>query len=186
MKQDIKGRIVMGSSNKHHALQEFFDNNRLKCDECGCLLDPYYRSLRIDFKSKFEFSYTYEGVAIVNQRFKDFIQTEGYNNVIFFPVNEKNEFFYFHVLNNYIEINKEKSGIVYEDLCKTCNYPSEIIGGFEIYLKQVDPLIDRFYTTDVYWRTHYSYRPWVVIGNETHRKLKMQKFKGLDMFAKVY
>jgi len=185
--EQIKGRIIQGSDNKENVLQEFFDNNsRLRCPECGCLLDPYYRPLRIDFKSKFDFSSTYEGIYIVNKRFKDYIQSEGYDNVIFFPVNEKNDFFYFHVLNNIIIINKEKSGIVYKEKCETCHYPKSITGGFKIFIQQHKPLSDGFYTTDLYWRTNYIFSPLILIGLDTYHKLKEQKFKGLDMVAKVF
>lgn len=182
----MKGRIIQGQDNKHYALREFFENNRLKCPECGCLLDPYYRSLRIDFKSKLDFSSTYEGIFIVSKRFKEYIQIEGYQNVIFYPVNEMNNFFYFQTLNNYIKINVEKSGIIIKEKCTACNYPKEIIGGVNIFLYQETPLSDGFYTTDTYWRTHYIYWPELIIGLETYEKLKAQKFKGLDMVAKVY
>lgn len=85
MKERIKGREVQGSDNKQYALEEFFaDGNRLRCPGCGCLLDPYYRSLRIDYKSKFDFSTTYDNVDIVSKRFKDYIQSENYQNVVFF------------------------------------------------------------------------------------------------------
>lgn len=182
----MKGRSITASDNKRYALQEFFDNNnRLKCPECGSLLDPYYRSLRIDFKSNFDFSSTYKGVFINSWRFKDYIQSQGYDNVIFFPVNEKNDFFYFHVLNNVVKVDIAKSGIMYKAKCNTCNYPKDIYGGFETFIKQEEPLSDGFYTTDVYWRTHYCYRPRILIGLDTYQKLKEQKFKGLDMAATI-
>ena len=183
----MKGRLIQGNDNKQYALQEFFDDdNRLRCSECGCLLDPYYRSLEIDFKSKFDFSTTYDGVNIVSKRFKDYIQSEGYDNVIFFPVNNNNNFFYFHVLNEIIILDKEKTGIKYDKKCNACNYPEEIIGGIEIFIKQKEPLSDGFYTTDLYWRTHYLYGPKILIGQKTYEKLKVQKFKGLDIAAKVF
>lgn len=110
----MKGRLLQGRNNKHYALQDFFtNNNRLRCPECGCLLDPYFRSLRIDFKSKFDFSSTYEGVYIVSKRFMTYIQQAGYKNFIFYPVNMESLFFYFQVLNSVININIEKSGISY-------------------------------------------------------------------------
>lgn len=183
----MKGRIIQGSDNKQYALQEFFgDNNRLRCPECGCLLDPFYRSMRIDFKSKYDFSATYEGVFVVSKRFRDYIQSERYSNVIFYPVNEENSFFYFQVLNNVIKIDAEKSRIEFKEKCMTCHYPKEVIGGFDIFIAQEAPLLDGFYTTDVYWRTHYIYWPEFLIGQETYEKLKAQKFKGLDMVAKVF
>lgn len=183
----MKGRAITASENKHYALQEFFDNNnRLKCPKCGCLLDPYYRSLHIDFKSKFDFSATYEGVFIVSRRFKEFIQSSEYKNLIFFPVNERNDFFYFHVKNNVIQIDEKKTGIKYDKKCKTCNYPRNIYGGAEIFIKQTEPLPDGFYTSDLFWRTHYIFRPEILIGLETYEKLKVQKFKGLDMVRKIF
>jgi len=187
MKTKIKGREMQGIDNKQYALSEFFENkNRLRCPECGCLLDPYYRSLRIDFKSKFDFSTTYDNVDIVSKRFKDFIQLEDYRNVVFFPVNENNEFFYFHILNNPVQVNVEKSGIKYKEKCNTCLYPKEIIGGFDIFLNQEEPLLDCFYTSDVYWRTHNMFGYRIFIGIETYNKLHAQKFKGLDLAAKVF
>ena len=187
MKPQTKARQLQGSNNKGYALEEFFDNkNRLKCTECGCLLDPYYRTLRIDFKSKFDFSTTYDHVDIVSKRFKEYVQSEGYSNVIFFPVNERNDFFYFHVLNNVVLIDIEKSGIIHDRQCNTCFYPRNIYGGSEIYLSQSEPLSDGFFNTDIYWRTHNVFGPRVFIGLETYEKIKAQKFTGLDMYRKIY
>jgi len=183
----MKGRLLQGCDNKHYALQDFFENNnRLKCRECGCLLDPYYRSLRIDFKSNFDFSSTYEGVYIVSKRFKKYIQQEGYKNLIFYPVNEEQIFFYFQVLNSIIKIDVEKSGISYKEKCETCGHPSEIIGGFDIFIEQTLPLADGFYTTNIFWRSHYIFWPEILIGEDTYEKLMSQKFKGINMGNKVY
>lgn len=183
----MKGRLLQGRNNKHYALQDFFtNNNRLRCPECGCLLDPYFRSLRIDFKSKFDFSSTYEGVYIVSKRFMTYIQQAGYKNFIFYPVNMESLFFYFQVLNSVININIEKSGISYQAKCNTCNNPREITGGLDIFIEQAAPLADGFYTSNIYWRSHYIYWPEILIGEETYKKLKAQSFMGIDMANKVF
>jgi hypothetical protein len=183
----IKGRAITASVNKQYALQEYWEpNNRLKCRECECLLDPYYRSLRIDFRSKFDFSQTYEGVYITSKRFKDYILNSQYDNLIFYPVNEKNEFFYFQVLNSVVKFDKKKSGIKIGKKCTSCGYPM-VYGGAEFFLVQSEPLSDGFYLSDIYWRAGGSgYRPRILIGLDTYENLKAQKFSGLDMVRKVY
>jgi len=183
----MKGKAITASVNKKYALMEFFDSdNRLKCPECECLLDPYYRSLRIEFNSHYDFSCTYDGVFITSKRFKEYIQSMSYKNLIFYPVNENNIFFYFQVMNSVVVVDKNKTGIKYDKKCKTCNYPSQIFGGPKIFIDQAEPLADGFHTTDTYWRTGSGYRPKILIGLETYEKLKTQKFKGLDMARNIF
>ena len=183
----IKGRVITASMNKQYALQEYFDpNNRLKCPECNGLLDPYFRSLRIDFKSKFDFSQTYEGVYIISLKFKEYILNSKYSNLIFYPVNERNDFFYFIVINSIAVLDRKKSAIKTGKKCKSCCYPM-VYGGAELFLVQNEPLSDGFYVSDIYWRDGGSgNRPRILIGLETYEKLKTQNFSGLDMVRKVY
>jgi hypothetical protein len=179
---------MTGAESKTYALPEFFDKgNRLRCDSCGCLLDPFYRTLKLNFSSKRDVLVTYDGILIVSKRFKDFTVQSGWGEeIIFYPINEDGHFFYFTVPNNIVKIDKIKTGITFRENCVKCGYPSEIFGGEKIFLKDSDVLLEGFYRSDLFWRTHYIFRPAIFVGINTAQMLKEQKFSGLDLYRKIF
>lgn len=181
---------LTGTENKVHALPEFFEkSSRFRCATCGCLLDPYARTNALDYNGKLDVSCTYDGALIVSRRFRDFVLDECNANsfdIVFYPINGNSSHYYFQILNSIVALDKEKSGILCKERCIECGYYSEVIGGEKLFIAHENQIVHGFFRSDVFWRTHYIFRPAVFVGIETAEKLKAQKFKGIDLYRKIF
>lgn len=179
----VKGYGFSADWNKLNALPEFFeDGNRLRCPVCACLTDPFYRPLDLQYKGKLEVSVTYEGIYLVNERFRKFLINAGVTNVIFSPINSKGDFFYFDVFDYVATVDFEKSGITIGPVCDRCGNRSKVIGGvFKTFLADDFLSKDRIYVTNLFWRDHFSFSRNIVVGVDLAKQMKAEKFKGLSL-----
>ena len=181
----VVGNSLTGQENSSYAIPGFFDEkSKVRCVECGSLNSPFYFDSELQLKKRnLDYSSSYEGAEIVSDKFRKFCISNNFRNLLFTPINSINGFYFFQVLGQMVEVDTDKSQLTFGEICSACGFNKEIFGGIELFIR--NKILSGFYTTDIYWRTHFLFRPHFIIDLETTKILKSQKFKGL-YFKKVY
>ena len=116
---------------------------------------------------------------IVSDRFKQFIEKDRYAEVEFSPFELKG--YYSLDCTNILAFDAGKRETRFINYCDKCGTFDEVIGATPIFLKNItEPLADGFYRTDLEFGTGSSKHPVFIIGNETYKKIKKEKFRGID------
>lgn len=180
----IIGYVLIGKDNDSFMFDPD-DKNLPICKACGYVIDYDYvsPSFEVNIK-KYDMSYTYDGRCIVSQKFKDFCQKNNYSGIEFSSLPNNNSFFQL-VVNNIVEVDKERKKYEYDKYCSECNKYESITPGFPVILKDdVNPLKDGFYATDFLAGSCNGKTRLNIVAPETEKKLKKAKMKGL-IFIKV-
>lgn len=147
-----------------------------KCNACGYRTDYRYTNQEFILKRRtLDFSHTYDGVAIVSLKFKEFCLRYGYSNLEFIALPKSPNFFQFYVKDNVLSF---KAGSK-ENLCKVCNQYESIVGP-QMSLDNIrEPLPDGFYQSDLWFASRNVKSPIFIISPKTKEILAKEGFKNI-------
>jgi hypothetical protein len=143
----------------------------LFCKICRSCLDESYVPENMKIPRKYDIGSTYDGRDIVSTRFKMFCDVNYPEEVDFFSVTSKCDFFYMKPRRILI-LDAEKREIRFKDLCPVCgNYKS--ITGFRpgVLKYQHEPIEHGFYRTDVSFGSEHRKSPVIIVGLKTKEKI---------------
>lgn len=175
----ILGYELSGADNDSHM---YIDAEGMSvCDKCGYKTDFDYINPNLKIKRPFyDFSYTYDGCCIVSLEFKEYCKRADYSNIEFKKIPAEPLFFYF-VVKKLLKFDVEKRKTRFENLCERCGNYESVVGANPAFLKDVEkPLDDGFYRTDQEFGSGNEKNPLIIIGVETYKKMKKEKFKGIE------
>jgi len=180
----IVGYEIIGQDNGDHMFD--YDDKKLPlCKNCNYVIDFDY--INSEFKVKrrnFDVSYTYDGRCITSLKFKEFCLINNYNGLEFIKLPKDPDFFYF-IVHNIVTINTAKQVITKENYCKICGYYEGVVTNRPLYLSNINSeLPDGFYATDIHFGGGNGKSSVIIIGVETYKKIKKEKFKGI-IYSKV-
>jgi hypothetical protein len=178
----IIGYTLNGPDNKCHM---YADAPGLQlCKKCGYKLDDDYVNPDLSIKPRcYDISSTFDNCTIVSQKFKEFCLRSGYTGIIFHELPSDRDFL-FMTVSEVLEFDAEKRETRFKNFCKDCGNYEAIIGATPVFLKNITvPLQDGFYRTDLAFGTGSARDPVVIIGVETYKKMKKEKFNGPDFGA---
>ncbi len=174
----VIGYKLSGTDNDSHM---YINNKGLSvCDYCGYKTDSEYVNANFTIKRNiYDFSYTYDGCCIVSLKFKEFCLRENYTNIQFKALPLEPLFFYF-IVKIQLNFDVKKRRTRFEKFCNICGNYESVIGANPVFLKNVNtPLEDMFYRTDQEFGSGNEKHPLIIVGVETYKKMKREKFKGL-------
>ena len=129
-------------------------------------------------RNNFNMSHTYDGATIVSQKFRDFCLRHSYVNVKFYQI-EKQPGFYLLKVDTIVEFDSQRRRTRFEDFREECKMYNSVAGADPVCLKTKDCLADGFYRTDLLFGSGYEQHPLIIIGVETFKKMKFEKFKDI-------
>lgn len=153
------------------------------CSKCGY---PTKSEVNPNFELKkkhFDASYTYDGYLIVSQRFKDFCQKEGYENIIFHEFKQKGFYFFEALKICPLDYNRHKVQLI--DLCPVCGKYAEVISP-PSFVKPgfvVEP--HSTYRSEDEFGSYNQKGVLTIVGLEAAKKMKEERFRGL-YFRDIY
>ena len=142
--------------------------------------------LNTNFKVKranLNLSYTYDSALIVSQKFRDFCLRNDYKGLEFHPLKKQTNLYLFKT-KNIIEFDSKRRGTQFEEYQEDCKMYNSIAGATPIYLKSEKIISDGIYRTDIRFGGGYEQSPFIIIGVETFKKMKLEKMKDID-FIKI-
>jgi hypothetical protein len=142
------------------------------------MINPKFR-----FGKKLNVSYTYDGFVIVSEAFKQFCENFQYNGVEFVVLPNSPGFYWFKI-HNVIEFDTDARKTRFMKYNAECNGFEEIIGMTPICLKKKEILGDGFFRSGISFGSCASKSPAEMVGEDTMKNLKKEKFKGL-FFEKI-
>jgi hypothetical protein len=172
----ILGYVILGPDNGYNMYRN------LQLDKCSKYMNVYSidkidKDMRIR-KLKNDFTYTYDGFAIVSDRFKQFCERESYHGIEFIDVSGCQKYFWFKI-QNVIEFDAEARRTQFISFNAECNGYEEIIGATPACLKQTTPLPDGFFRTDIFFGSYAGKSPLELIGAATKEKMEAEDFSGI-------
>jgi len=158
------------------------DKSRLACcPTCGARYDffvhnPEYHMGR---KRRSDLLFTYDDVPIITQRFRDFVEINGYPGVHSLPF--KNDMARFHlVVDSVVPYDQTAPGLEMEEFCKTCQRYNSVATGTEgLILDTNAPLDDGFYRSDLVFGHGHNKTALIVVGMKTRDKMEEYGLKGV-------
>ncbi|ALI99949.1 hypothetical protein [Rufibacter tibetensis] len=184
----IIGYILWGPDN---GSEMFSDLDTLteakKCSDCGFRVD--YRETNNLFRIKrkvYDFSFTYDSIAISSLKFKEFCNRNNYGNIRFMELERSSGFYQFILQNSTIPFTAREVA----DLCGSCGQ-HEIVVGPHVDLGQLEtPLEDGFYQSNILYggrgRLHdRPLTPVIVVAPDTKEKIQKVGFKNMVFEAIV-
>jgi hypothetical protein len=182
MENQVVAKILYGSDLRSY----MYLNEKSKglCPFCGSvvaqIVNPEFRVKRMAS----DLAYTYDHYCIVTDRFKEFCETNGYEQLTFIPIT--NSDCYFFQPNTIFPLDPVRREIRFKNFCEHCSTYRYVIGATPSYKVQ-----DYEEKADFIYRSNYSFgsddkkSPIIIVGLETMKKMKQAKLKGL-YFKDVY
>jgi len=148
--------------------------------ECARYMDVY-RINKVNLQKEFHnikrnLSYTYDGFAIVTEKFREFCEKGGYGGLEFVALSGSQPYFWFKI-HTVVEFDPVRKQTRFEEFNAKCNGYAEIIGADPVLLKNNPVLADGFYRTDLCFGSDSRKSPAYCVGVETRRKLLAAGFK---------
>lgn len=154
-----------------------------RCETCGELLDKWNElltGLKIK-RRKYDIASTYDGVTVVSQRFKDFVEVESLSGLVFQQLPDDPKFYAIQA-EPVVKFDAERRGTMFENRCPVCGRYEEVIGATPVYLKEGETLPVRgFARTDLEFASGDEKHPLLLCDLEAGRVLKNAGLKGLDL-----
>ena len=148
-----------------------------KCKVCGYIEDYRYLDRNFILKKKtLHYSSTYDNVAIVSLKFKEFCIRNKYDNLVFVDLPNVPNFFMFYVTGNVIEYTAMRK----ENLCQACGLCESVIGPTSSLEQLKEPLKDGFYQSDLWFGSNNSKFPIFIVAPVTKEKMDLESLKPID------
>lgn len=175
----ILGYYISGQDNDSYLNDAFYEKNICDCiDFVKNRQDFINKDFKIK-KTKFDFSYTYDGALIASKRFKDFCEDNSLDNIDFYQLNSQIGFYLVKV-NQIVKFDTERRDTRFLELSNSCGEYNEVIGATPIYLKDNIELKNGFYRTDIEFGRGSAKAPLILVDKEGFKLLKKVNFKGLS------
>ena len=130
-------------------------------------------------RSNLNLSQTYDGGAIVSQKFRDFCLRNNYEGLEFYQLKKQKELFLIKC-SRIVEFDVDRRQTKFEEYKQECNKYNSISGAHPICLKSSSVLSDGLYRSDVEFGGGYEQSPILIIGIDTYNKMKSEQFKDID------
>lgn len=149
------------------------------CPKCG-----YSTKIEINEffrlnKRKYDVSATWDSFPIVSQRFKDFCEVEGFENIKFLSFRIEPDF-YSYTINKIFSLDYVRRNVVFNKFCDVCNRYEEIIGATPSFIEQGFVIQENsFYRSEFEFGGFNRKFPLTIVSLDVAEKLKKQKFRGL-------
>ena len=174
----ILGYYLQGQDNDSFLSADLHEKNISDCIDFVKNRENY---LNKEFKikrTKYEFSYTYDGALIVSARFKNKCERIGLNGIDFYQLENHQDLFLLKV-KNIVEFDSERRNTRFLEFNESCGEYNEIIGAVPVCLKTCAILETGLYRTDIEFGRGYAKGPLILIDSETYKLFEKAKFTGL-------
>ncbi len=169
--------FIVDPENGAHMLPD--DDTGLVCPECTRLLNCNYINPKFKVPKKCpDISHTYDGFQVVSQKFREIIETEGYQGVEFISI-PACPFFLMRV-TNVLEFSRP-SELKFEDLCHSCGRYASVWG--LLHVKVIVPfsgVCEGLYRSDIEMGYRQSIAPILIVPEATKLTLKKNKLTGVE------
>ncbi len=154
------------------------DMNPPACGECGLVTQEAWVDPSFALATRaFDYSYTYDGAAIVSERFKEAAERFSGSRFESLPSEPG---FYVMVVEPTVAFDAERRRTRVEQLCGTCGRYYSVAGAHPVFL--VDRSVPSgFSRTDLEFGTGREQHPVYVADPQTARALEVEGFKGLEL-----
>jgi rubredoxin len=181
------GYVLRGPDNGSHMCgsAEALDDipGLAACPSCGYKTDFAFSNPRFVTKQRsYDFSYTYDGAAIVSLKFREHCARIGYDGLRFVPFEHDQAFFQF-LIEPIVAFDAQRRRTRFEKLCPTCGYFESVVGSKPCYLKAPLRSARGFYRTDIMFASGNERNPLFVVGTEARTILEEERFRGLEFEA---
>jgi hypothetical protein len=157
------------------------------CPSCSSIIDQSYIAKRLLHLNKKlnDFTYTYDGRAIVTEQFKVFSEQLCPKDLIFKKVNLNPELFLINTTKELVFDSKRRKTL-FEDYCQTCKQYAQVAGATPGFLKDIEkPILSGFFHTNVEFGSFKEKNTMILVGIETMKELTKKKLTGLE-FKPIY
>jgi hypothetical protein len=159
---------------------------RAFCPVCGSVTDDSYLPERLkNVRSKYPFSYTYDGRPIATSEFRDFCMMHDPAGLDFALVH-KTPSLYLVKAKRVVKFDSAKRRTTTTHFCDECQRFAQVAGATPGFLTEIDaPLGYQFVRTDVEFGSYREKHPSIIVGPELKCAMERMKFKGI-YFHPVY
>ncbi|MEJ1242219.1 hypothetical protein WBG78_28985 [Chryseolinea sp. T2] len=181
---EVVGYYLQGQDNDADMLTE--DIVYPKCKQCARLLDSDFHNPSFKLKRKsFDLSHANDVGNVVSLRFKEFCLRRNYRGLVFKDFEREKDFFQL-IVSTVVRFDLNRAEVEYGQKCSGCNRFDSVIAMKPLHLSCIDePLEDGFYRTDMVIGRNNTMTALIIVGLETYRLLKRERFRGL-VFMPVY
>lgn len=181
---EVVGYYLAGQDNDADMLSE--DIVYPKCKQCGRLLDSDFHNPSFKLKRKaYDLSHPFDVGNVVSLRFKEFCLRRNYRGIVFKDFDREKDFFQL-IVSPVVRFDLNRAEVEYGRKCNECDRFESVIAMPPLHLCDVNgPLEDGFYKTDMVIGMNNTMTALIIVGLETYRLLKRERFKGL-VFVPVY
>jgi hypothetical protein len=152
-----------------------YAQDELFCPSCKSYIeDASYHPKELAIKKlKTDFSFTYDGQLLLNNKAVEVLREAAATELIFFTVNQKPEIFILESTRTIVfDSNKRMTRFV--DPCSQCGNFASIVGSTPVFLSGADDLgLLHLATTDLKFGSGKETSPLYIVGEDLGRKLKL-------------
>lgn len=167
---------IIGKADNNTFMHKVYPN---LCPKCGYStkveINEYFRLN----KRKYDVSATWDSFPIVSQKFKDFCEVEGFENIDFVSfINEPN--FYSYTINKIFRLDSARRNVVFNNFCDACKRFEEIVGAVPSFIEEGFVIQENsFYRSEFEFGGFNRKFPLTIVSIDVAEKIKRQKFKGI-------
>jgi hypothetical protein len=176
----LQGYYLVANDNDSYIQEEFYKKEICECKDFVFNREKYLNEDIMITKKYLDCSYTYDGYFIVSKRFKLFYEKSNFMGLKFFKINKKYDLYYAKAFKS-IEFDSKRRKTKFLEFNQECEMFNEIVGATPICLKSKKKVTNSFFKTDVLFGRGYSQSPFLIVDIEIGKKLKKEKFKGLQL-----
>ena len=176
----LQGYYLVANDNDSYIQEEFYNKEICECENFVFNREKYLNEDIVITKKDLDCSYTYDGYFIVSKEFMQFYEKSNFIGLKFFKINEKYDLYYAKASKS-IEFDSERRKTKFLEFNKKCAMFNEVVGATPICLKDKNKINNGFFKTDVLFGRGYSQSPFLIVDVDTGKKLKKEKFKGLQL-----
>jgi len=174
----VLGFTITGQDNDSYLKEDLYGKNISECIDYIANREKYItEDFRIS-KTKYDYSYTYDGALIISQRFKDFCEKLEFTDIEFHKLQAQPNFYLFKV-NSVIEFDSERRKTRFLEYNEKCGEYNEVVGAVPVCLKDNQKIKKGFYRTDIEFGRGYAKSPLIIVDKDIYKKIQKEKFKGL-------
>lgn len=154
-----------------------------RCESCGELLDKWNESLEglILKKRKLDIGYTYDGVAVVSERFRTAYDVNALSGLTFRQLPDDPLFFAIRP-ERAVEFDGGRRGTRFINSCSKCGCYESVVGATPIYLKPNAEIgLREFVRTDLEFGSNDEKSPLLLCGESAAETLQAARLKGLEL-----
>lgn len=156
------------------------------CSSCSsCIRNDYYPTY-LDIKnSKLDGSYTYDGQLLISKKVVDWCTKNEITGCDFIRVDTEKHLYTLKP-GNTLSFDVIRREVIFDAFCGVCQQYEQIAGANPVFLKNInDEIINGFNRTDVEFGSGREKSPLIILGIDTYKKFKKERFSGFS-FEPIY